>query len=68
MKNILTALYVLLACTSWLWPILFVYNFLECVKGIVQQKEDEAYHKNFMMASVSLLCISIAQFILPFLF
>ena len=40
METVFTVFLVFLMYTCWLWPILFVFNLLDCIKGIVQQKEE----------------------------
>ena len=67
MKNFLSILFSVLACTSWLYPILFVHHFLICIKGIFEGKEDEEYRKSFIISAVSLICISISPFVITLL-
>ncbi len=67
LKTVLTVLYLFLAYTCWLWPILFVFNLLDCIKGIVRQKEEREYRKNILIAIVSLFCMSVSPFVISML-
>lgn len=58
MKMLLSVLYVFLALTSSIWPFVFVWNFPACIKGIVQQKEERDYHENYLLAAISLSCMT----------
>jgi len=67
MKNFLSIVFVVLACSSWLYPILFVRHFLKCIKRIFEGKEDEEYRKSFIISAVSLICMSISPFVIAML-
>ncbi len=67
MKTLFSVICVFLMYTCWLWPILFVFNLLDCVKGIVQQKEEREYRKNILIAVFSLFCMSVSPFVISLL-
>lgn len=67
METLFSALFIFLLYTCWLWPILFVFNLLDCVKGIVRQKEEREYRKNILIAVFSLFCMSVSPFIISLL-
>lgn len=67
MKNFLSVIFVLLVCTCWLYPVLFVENLLKCIEAIVQQKEPKEYRRNVLVSAVSLICISISPFVIALL-
>lgn len=58
--EIFTVLSLFLLCTCWLWPILFVFNLLDCIRAITQQKEEREYRKNIRIAIFSLFCMSVS--------
>ena len=67
MEMLRSVLYAFLAVTSPIWPFVFVWNLLACVKGIVQQKEERDYHENYLLAAVSLVCMTVPHFLSAFL-
>ncbi len=67
METVFTVFLVFLMYTCWLWPILFVFNLLDCIKGIVQQKEEREYRKNVLIAIFSLFCMSVSPFVISML-
>ncbi len=67
METVFTIFLVFLMYTCWLWPILFVFNLLDCIKGIVQQKEEREYRKNILIAIASLFCMSVSPFVISLL-
>ena len=67
MKTLFSVICVFLMYTCWLWPILFVFNLLDCVKGIEQQKEEREYRKNILIAVFSLFCMSVSPFVISLL-
>lgn len=65
MKTIFTIIFILLAYTCWLWPILFIKSLLECIDTIV--KKEKVKEKSFVICVLSLICMNIAPFIIALL-
>lgn len=64
MRQFLTVVFVFLAWTCWLWPILFVRSLLKCIKSILHREE---YEKDANLAVISLVFICISPFVIALL-
>lgn len=64
MKNLLSAIFVILVLSSWLWPIIFISALFEAIKRI---KAGEDYDNEKMKAILSLFMMTVAPYVISML-
>lgn len=64
MKNLLSVIFVILALSSWLWPIVFISALFEAIKRI---KAGEDYADKKMEAIFSLFMMTAAPYVISML-